>query len=60
MKYLCRLLRRLMKIKQWVDQNDPRGVIIPWSAALEPELIDLSAEESEALLKEKGTTRLSS
>jgi len=48
---------RLLKIKQWVDENDPRGVIIPWSAALETQLIDLSEAENADFLKEKGTTR---
>lgn len=46
-----------MKIKQWVDENDPRGVIIPWSAALEGSLLEMSAEESEAYLKERSATR---
>ena len=48
---------RLLKIKQWIDENDPRGVIIPWSAALETQLIDMSEEEATTFLQEKGTTR---
>jgi len=31
-------------------------MLIPWSAALEQQLIDLSPEETEALMKEKATT----
>lgn len=46
-----------MKIKQWVDENDQRGVIIPWSAALESSLLDMGDEEREAYLKERGATR---
>lgn len=49
---------RLMKIKQWVDEHDPRGVIIPWSAAMEGSLVEMgSDEERVAYLKERGTTR---
>ena len=53
---VCRC--RLAKIKAWVDENDPRGILIPWSAALEQQLVDLSPEECETLLKEKETSRL--
>jgi len=54
--YIRKKNKWLLKIKQWVDANDPRGVIIPWSAALEQELNDLSPEECETLLKQKETT----
>ncbi|KAF6022061.1 hypothetical protein EB796_019636 [Bugula neritina] len=54
--YIRKKNKWLLKIKQWVDENDPRGVIIPWSAALETQLIDLSEAENADFLKEKGTT----
>jgi len=54
--YIRKKNKWLAKIKAWVDANDPRGMLIPWSAALEQQLIDLSPEETEALMKEKATT----
>ena len=49
---------RLAKIKAWIDEHDPGATIIPFSGALELELLDLQTEEErEAHLKEIGTTR---
>jgi len=47
---------RLAKIKAWVDENDPRGVIIPWSAKLESALMEMEPDEAGDYLKEKSTT----
>ena len=47
-----------MKIKEWVDANDPGALVIPFSCALELALADLQTEEEkQAYLKEKETTR---
>ena len=49
--------RRLPKIKEWVDVHDPGSMIIPFSGSLELRLMDMSAEDKEALLKETQATR---
>ncbi|XP_067928820.1 obg-like ATPase 1 [Watersipora subatra] len=54
--YIRKKNKWLLKIKQWIDENDPRGVIIPWSAALETQLVDMSPEETTSFLQEKNAT----
>ncbi|ELU09460.1 hypothetical protein CAPTEDRAFT_174827 [Capitella teleta] len=44
----------LVKIKEWIDANDPGSTIIPFSGALELKLIDMSPEEVDAYCKEIG------
>ena len=49
---------RLLKTKEWTDQNDPGSTIIPFSGALETGLISVTEpEQREAMLKDKGATR---
>ena len=48
---------RLVKIKEWIDTNDPGATIIPISAALELALFDMGDEDKEKYLAEKKTTR---
>ena len=51
-------LYRLMKIKEWIDANDPGAQVILFSGALESKLLDLQTEEErETLLKELSCTR---
>merc|ERR1711868_99633 len=65
MIYLCNLSEKdyirkknkwLPKIKAYVDEHDPGSVMIPFSGSLELDMIDMSEEEKEAFLKEKGIT----
>ncbi|KAK2964656.1 putative Ribosome-binding ATPase YchF [Blattamonas nauphoetae] len=44
--------KHLLAVKNWVDQHCPGEMIIPLSAQLERELIDMPPEESAAFLKE--------
>lgn len=53
------LLRRLAKIKEWVDTHDPGSLIIPFSAVFENKIFDMPPDEKEAYLKEVNATRYS-
>lgn len=48
---------RLIKIKEWVDKNDPGATIIPFSGAFEQKLIEMEPEERKKYLEEHNTTR---
>lgn len=48
-------LRRLAKIKAWIDEHDPGSPIIPFSGSFEFKLIDMPDDEREKYLKEKAT-----
>lgn len=51
----------LMKIKQWVDNNDPTAVLIPFSGAFELNLMDMADDEARAsYLKETYEGKVSS
>jgi hypothetical protein len=50
-------INRLVKIKEWIDKNDPGASLIPFSGVLEHKLVDMPDDEREAYLKEVGTTR---
>lgn len=54
--YIRKKNKWLPKIKEWIDHHDPGSVIIPFSGSLELKLMDMSAEEKEAYLKEQQTT----
>lgn len=54
---LCCVLFRLIKIKEWVDKNDPGAVIIPFSGAFENKLIEMSDEERKQYLEDVKATR---
>ena len=51
------LYRRLLKIKEWIDEHDPGSAIIPFSGAFELELMDMNDEEKEVYCKEQGIQR---
>lgn len=38
----------LIKIKEWVDKNDPGALIIPFSGAFESKLVDFATDEERA------------
>jgi len=44
----------LVKIKEWVDANDPGAMIIPFSGAFELKIIDMEPDEREAYIKENS------
>ena len=55
---LCLFRRhRLPKIKEWIDANDPGGVLIPLSGVLETRLSDLPDDERQRFLDENKITR---
>lgn len=49
---------RLVKIKEWVDKNDPGAIIIPFSGALEQKLIEMEDPElAKKYLEDNKVTR---
>lgn len=48
---------RLIKIKEWIDKNDPGATIIPFSGVLEQKLSEMETEERKKYLEEHNTTR---
>jgi len=54
--YIRKKNKWLVKIKEYIDANDPGSAMIPFSGALETDLIHMSEEEREAYLKEKNTS----
>ncbi|KAL7631968.1 UNVERIFIED_CONTAM: hypothetical protein RMT77_017724 [Armadillidium vulgare] len=52
--YIRKKNKWLVKIKEWVDANDPGAIIIPFSGALELKLFDMNPEDREKYLKENG------
>jgi obg-like ATPase 1 len=51
------IIFRLIKIKEWVDKNDPGAVIIPFSGAFENRLLEMNDEERKIYLEEMKATR---
>ena len=45
---------RLLKIKEWIDANDPGAILIPFSGAFELKLADMNDEDQEKFLKENN------
>lgn len=54
--YIRKKNKWLLKIKEWIDKNDPGAMLIPFSGALETKLVDMPEDERAAYLKEVGTT----
>lgn len=50
-------MHRLPKIKEWIDANDPGGVLIPFSGVLETRLSDMPDDERQRFLDENKITR---
>lgn len=46
----------LLKIKEWIDENDPGASLIPFSGVFELGLMDLDPEEKKKKLEELKTT----
>lgn len=52
--YIRKKNKWLPKIKEWVDANDPKAAIIPFSVAFEEEVSKLDPADRENFCKEKG------
>lgn len=52
--YIRKKNKWLMKIKEWIDANDPGAILIPFSGVLEFKLADMEPEAKAEFLKEKG------
>lgn len=57
--YIKKKNKWLIKIKEWVDRNDPGAIIIPFSGVFENKLADMPPDERQAYLNEvKATSAL--
>jgi obg-like ATPase 1 len=54
--YIRKKNKWLIKIKEWIDKNDPGSILIPFSGALETKLADMPDDEKANYLKEIGIT----
>ncbi|XP_054753671.1 obg-like ATPase 1 [Lytechinus pictus] len=54
--YIRKKNKWLVKIKEWIDANDPGATIIPISASLESKLFDMGDEDKEKYLQDVKTT----
>lgn len=54
--YIRKKNKWLIKIKQWIDVNDPGAVLIPFSGSFELDFFDIPEDEKVAWLEEKTTT----
>lgn len=50
--YIKKKNKWLPKIKEWVDKNDPKAAIIPFSGAFEHKLTEMDLEEKKKCLQE--------
>lgn len=50
--YIKKKNKWLIKIKEWVDKNDPGAIIIPFSGAFENRLLEMTDEERKLYLEE--------
>ncbi|XP_065345158.1 obg-like ATPase 1 [Cloeon dipterum] len=56
--YIRKKNKWLIKIKEWVDKNDPGAIIIPFSGIFESKIFDMDEATKEAYLKEQGTSSI--
>ncbi|MCL4130538.1 UNVERIFIED_CONTAM: hypothetical protein GTU68_048507 [Idotea baltica] len=54
--YIRKKNKWLLKIKEWIDTNDPGAMLIPFSGALELKLADMNPEDTEKYLQENKCT----
>jgi len=54
--YIRKKNKWLIKIKEWIDKNDPGAMLIPFSGSLEFKLVDMPDDDKAAYLKEAGAT----
>lgn len=56
--YIRKKNKWLIKIKEWVDKNDPGAIIIPFSGVFENKIIEMEEPERNKYLEEVKATRL--
>ncbi|KAK4315033.1 hypothetical protein Pmani_013719 [Petrolisthes manimaculis] len=54
--YIRKKNKWLVKIKDWIDTNDPGAMLIPFSGAYELKLADMEPEAKEQFLKDSNAT----
>lgn len=54
--YIRKKNKWLVKIKEWIDANDPGAVAIPFSGALEAKLVEMPDDEAQAFLDQNKIT----
>lgn len=55
--YIRKKNKWLIKIKEWVDKNDPGAIIIPFSGVFENKIIEMEEPERKKYLEEVQATR---
>lgn len=55
--YIRKKNKWLIKIKEWVDKNDPGAIIIPFSGVFENKIIEMDEPERNKYLNEVQATR---
>lgn len=48
---------RLLKIKEWIDANDPGAQLIPFSGVFEHKLMEMPDDEKQRFLEENKIQR---
>jgi len=56
--YIRKKNKWLIKIKEWVDKNDPGAIIIPFSGVFENKIIEMEEPERKKYMEEVQATRL--
>lgn len=56
--YIRKKNKWLIKIKEWVDKNDPGAMIIPFSGVFENKIIEMEEPERKKYLEDVQATRL--
>jgi obg-like ATPase 1 len=46
------LIKRLPKLKEWIDSNDPGAIMIPFSGAFEAKIADMDEDARKAFCEE--------
>ncbi|XP_053206414.1 obg-like ATPase 1 [Panonychus citri] len=54
--YIRKKNKWLLKIKEWIDKHDPGAVLIPFSGALESQLVEMPDDEKQRFLNENKCT----
>ncbi|XP_071516315.1 obg-like ATPase 1 [Panulirus ornatus] len=54
--YIRKKNKWLMKIKEWIDANDPGAILIPFTGVFELKLVDMEPEAKSQFLQESYVT----
>ncbi|XP_059468380.1 obg-like ATPase 1 [Neocloeon triangulifer] len=54
--YIRKKNKWLIKIKEWVDKNDPGAIIIPFSGVFESKIAEMDEDERKTFQKEQNAT----